>query len=64
MSVVAEGQVDVGPEIGAQIDDVIPEETLGDRQASKSHVEDFNAVGSAMVNSIDWKPSPSAKPFT
>src|SRR6202034_1996480 len=42
---VAEGQVDGGSQVGAEIDDVIPEETLGDRQASKGHVEDFNAVG-------------------
>src|ERR1700733_9976581 len=42
---VAKGQVDIGPEVRAQIDDVIPEETLGDRQAPESRIENFDAIG-------------------
>ena len=33
-----------GPRVGAQIDDVIVEETLGDRQAFKGRIENFDAV--------------------
>ena len=38
---VAEGQVEGGPQIGAQIDDVIVEETLGDRQAFERSNREF-----------------------
>jgi hypothetical protein len=38
---VAEGQVDVGPEVGAQIEDAIFEETLGERQTAEGPMNQF-----------------------
>jgi len=60
---VANGQIDIGAEVGAQIDDVIVEETLGNCQASERRIEDFGPSAS-MVNSIDSKPAPDEKPVS
>ena len=60
---VAEGQIEVGSEVGAEIDDVITEETLGDCKVF--NVTSRTSTPSAsMVNSIDWTPTPLAKPLT